>query len=95
MLFAVRVRPDRARRLAEARHIDGTARLQTVRPDTQPLLHRLCHAVAARTQLPVLINTSANGGGRPILNHLDEALELLTETELDAVALPEHRLIIQ
>ncbi|MEG3628801.1 carbamoyltransferase C-terminal domain-containing protein [Streptomyces poriticola] len=95
MLFAVRVRPDRAERLAEARHIDGTARLQTVRPDTQPLLHRLCHAVAARTGLPVLINTSANGGGRPILNHLDEALELLTETELDALVLPGHRLIIE
>ncbi|MEX2970897.1 carbamoyltransferase C-terminal domain-containing protein [Streptomyces sp. C184] len=95
MLFAVRVRPDRARLLAEARHIDGTARLQTVRPDAQPLLHRLCHAVAARTELPVLINTSANGGGRPILNHLDEALELLTGTELDAVALPERRLIVE
>ncbi|MFS4094240.1 carbamoyltransferase C-terminal domain-containing protein [Streptomyces sp. AF1A] len=95
MLFAVRVRPDRARQLAEARHIDGTARLQTVRPDAQPLLHRLCHAVGARTELPVLINTSANGGGRPILNRLDEALELLAETELDAVALPELRLIVE
>ncbi|MFI1304980.1 carbamoyltransferase C-terminal domain-containing protein [Streptomyces sioyaensis] len=95
MLFAVRVRPDRARQLAEARHIDGTARLQTVRPDAHPLLHRLCHAVAARTELPVLINTSANGGGRPLLNHLDEALELLTGTELDAVVLPERRLIVE
>ncbi|SOE10600.1 Predicted carbamoyl transferase, NodU family [Streptomyces sp. 2323.1] len=95
MLFAVRVRPDRARQLAEARHIDGTARLQTVRPDAQPLLHRLCHAVAARTELPVLINTSANGGGRPLLNHLDDALELLTGTELDAVVLPERRLIVE
>ncbi|MCL6298287.1 carbamoyltransferase C-terminal domain-containing protein [Streptomyces kronopolitis] len=95
MLFAVRVRPDRAERLAEARHIDGTARLQTVRPDAQPLLHRLCHAVAARTELPVLINTSANGGGRPLLNHLDDALELLTDTALDAVVLPERRLIVE
>jgi predicted NodU family carbamoyl transferase len=95
MLFAVRVRPDRARQLAEARHIDGTARLQTVRPDVQPLLHRLCHAVGARTGLPVLINTSANGGGRPLLNSLDEALELLTGTALDAVVLPGHRLIVE
>ncbi|WP_333772320.1 carbamoyltransferase C-terminal domain-containing protein [Streptomyces sp. IBSBF 3136] len=95
MLFAVRVRPDRARQLAEARHIDGTARLQTVRPVEHPLLHRLCHAVGARTELPVLINTSANGGGRPILNRLDEAVELLLETELDAVVLPEHRLIAE
>ncbi|GAA4547651.1 carbamoyltransferase C-terminal domain-containing protein [Streptomyces collinus] len=95
MLFAVRVRPDRARQLAEARHIDGTARLQTVTPGVQPLLYRLCHAVGARTGLPVLINTSANAGGRPLLNRLDEALELLTGTELDAVALPEHHLIVE
>ncbi|MCH0541602.1 carbamoyltransferase [Streptomyces sp. MUM 203J] len=95
MLFAVRVRPDRAELLAEARHIDGTARLQTVRPGTQPLLHRLCHAVGERTGLPVLINTSANSGGRPILNHLDQALELLHGTALDAVALPGSRLIIE
>jgi predicted NodU family carbamoyl transferase len=43
----------------------------------------------------VLINTSANAGGRPLLNRLDEALELLTGTELDAVALPEHHLIVE
>ncbi|MFF8827953.1 carbamoyltransferase C-terminal domain-containing protein [Streptomyces sp. NPDC015131] len=95
MLFAVRVRPEEAHRLAEVRHIDGTARLQTVRPDTHPLLHRLCHAVGDRTGLPVLINTSANGGGMPILNHLDQALELLAETELDAVVLPGRRLIVE
>ncbi|WP_279616680.1 carbamoyltransferase C-terminal domain-containing protein, partial [Streptomyces europaeiscabiei] len=95
MLFAVRVRPEESHLLAEARHIDGTARLQTVRPDTHPLLHRLCHAVGDRTGLPVLINTSANGGGMPILNHLDQALELLAETELDAVVLPGRRLIVE
>ncbi|MYY01231.1 MULTISPECIES: carbamoyltransferase C-terminal domain-containing protein [unclassified Streptomyces] len=95
MLFAVRVRPEEAARLAEARHIDGTARLQTVRADTHPALHRLCHAVGARTGLSVLINTSANAGGSPILNHLDEAVELLTETELDAVVLPQHRLVVR
>ncbi|WP_234438548.1 carbamoyltransferase C-terminal domain-containing protein [Streptomyces sp. NRRL S-340] len=95
MLFAVRVRPQEAHRLAEARHIDGTARLQTVRRDTHPLLHRLCHAVGDLTGLPVLINTSANAGGRPILNHLDQALELLAETELDAVVLPGRRLIVE
>ncbi|MFJ2814785.1 carbamoyltransferase C-terminal domain-containing protein [Streptomyces sp. NPDC087294] len=94
MLFAVRVRPEEAHRLAEARHIDGTARLQTVRPDTHPLLHRLCHAVGDRTGLPVLINTSANAGGRPLLNHLDQALDLLTETELDALVLPGRHLIV-
>ncbi|MFM9699297.1 carbamoyltransferase C-terminal domain-containing protein [Streptomyces europaeiscabiei] len=95
MLFAVRVRPEESHLLAEARHIDGTARLQTVRPDTHPLLHRLCHAVGDRTGLPVLINTSANGGGMPILNHLDQALELLAETDLDAVVLPGRRLIVE
>ena len=95
MLFAVRVRTDQAERLAEASHFDGTARLQTVRSDVHSELHRLCHAVGGLTGLPVLINTSANGVGKPILNGLDEALALLFDTELDAIALPEHRIIIQ
>ncbi|MER7761108.1 carbamoyltransferase C-terminal domain-containing protein [Streptomyces sp. NPDC097619] len=94
MLFAVRVREEEADRLAEARHIDGTARLQTVRPATHPLLHRLCHAVGARTGLPVLINTSANGGGLPILNDLGQALDLLADTPLHAVVLPGARLVL-
>ncbi|WP_244283092.1 carbamoyltransferase C-terminal domain-containing protein [Streptomyces flavidovirens] len=95
MLFAVRVKLERAELLGEVRHIDGTARLQTVRPASHPALHGLCRAVGARTGLPVLINTSANGGGRPILNHLDDALELLAGTALDAVVLPEQRLVIE
>ncbi|MFC5721695.1 carbamoyltransferase C-terminal domain-containing protein [Streptomyces gamaensis] len=94
MLFAVRVRPERAGELAEVRHIDGTARLQTLREEEHPLLHRLCHAVGRRTGLPVLINTSANAGGRPILNDLGTALELLDSTALDAVVLADERTVI-
>ncbi|MFC5146892.1 carbamoyltransferase C-terminal domain-containing protein [Streptomyces aureoversilis] len=94
MLFAVRVREEMAERLAEVRHIDGTARLQTVYAAEHPLLHRLCHALAGRTGLPILINTSANGGGRPILNDLGDALELLDTTALDAVVLADERAVI-
>ncbi|MEV4922828.1 carbamoyltransferase C-terminal domain-containing protein [Streptomyces roseoverticillatus] len=94
MLFAVRVREEHAERLAEVRHIDGTARLQTLHAGRHPLLHRLCHAVARRTGLPILINTSANGGGRPILNDLGDALELLDTTALDAVVLADERTVI-
>lgn len=94
MLFAVRVRPERAEDLTEVRHIDGTARLQTVTSAEHPLLHRLCLALKTRTGLPVLINTSANAGGRPILNSLDEALALLDSTPLDAVVLAGERTVI-
>ncbi|MEV8528754.1 carbamoyltransferase C-terminal domain-containing protein [Streptomyces sp. NPDC052000] len=94
MLFAVRVRPERAEDLTEVRHIDGTARLQTVTSTEHPLLHRLCLALKTRTGLPVLINTSANAGGRPILNSLDEALALLDSTPLDAVVLAGERTVI-
>ncbi|MFB4193605.1 carbamoyltransferase C-terminal domain-containing protein [Streptomyces carpaticus] len=94
MLFAVRVRTEHSERLAEVRHLDGTARLQTVDAVLQPRLHRLCYALGAHTGLPILINTSANAGGRPILNSLGAALELLSDTELDAVALPSDGLLV-
>ncbi|RLU81606.1 carbamoyltransferase [Streptomyces griseocarneus] len=94
MLFAARVRPDRTEELSEVRHIDGTARLQTLHAAEHPLLHALCHAVGEHTGLPVLVNTSANGGGRPILNSLEDALDLLDTTPLDAVVLADERTVV-
>jgi predicted NodU family carbamoyl transferase len=93
MLFSVMVWDRWIERLAEVRHIDGSARLQTVDPVAQPRLHKLCHLVGQRTGLPVLINTSANRGGFPILNDLNDALALLDSTKLDAVAVPDERVV--
>ena len=58
-------------------HVDGTARHQSVSRSDEPWLHALLHAVAARTGLAALINTSFNAKGKPICNTVQGALEML------------------
>ena len=61
-------------------HFDGTARPQTVSASDDAWLHALLLAVKARTGWAVLINTSFNTRGKPILNTASEALELLRDS---------------
>lgn len=87
MTFVFRVRPDRAGRIPAVRHVDGTARVQTVRADQNPTLHALLQAFKARTGVPVLVNTSFNTRGEPIVCTPRDALESFCTTPLDALAI--------
>ncbi len=55
-------------------HVDNTARLQTVRQSDSPLYHRLIAAFYAKTGIPMVLNTSFNGKGQPIVETPQEAL---------------------
>ena len=67
-------------------HLDGTARHQSVSKDNEPWLWALLRAVARRTGLGVLINTSFNTRGHPIVNTIRDSLEMLdTLPDLDYV----------
>ena len=68
-------------------HVDGTARVQTVDPGGQPLLAALLTAFEQRTGLPVLVNTSLNTAGRPMVDDLKDALECFGSTPVDALAI--------
>lgn len=81
MSFAPRLRPGMAAALPAIAHFDGTARVQTVSRDVDPWLHALLMAFKEKSDFAVLCNTSFNTRGRPIINRLDEALELLWATD--------------
>jgi carbamoyltransferase len=87
MLFVDRVRPDKAARIPAVRHVDGTARVQTVRRDQDPAFHALLCAFGERTGVPVLVNTSFNTRGQPIVCTPRDALESFCTTALDALAI--------
>jgi len=87
MLFTHRVRKDWAQRIPAVVHVDGTARIQTVAPDEEPLLARLLGAFERRTGLPVLVNTSLNTAGRPMVDSPRDALECFGSAPVDALAL--------
>jgi carbamoyltransferase len=87
MLFVFDVRPDKAHLIPAVRHVDGTARVQTVGAHEQPLYHELIKAFARRTGVPVLVNTSFNSRGEPVVCTPRDALESFWSTPLDALVI--------
>lgn len=66
-------------------HVDGSARIQTVRSDTNPDFHRLLSAFHRRTGVPVLVNTSFNVRGEPIVATAEDAYRCFRATHLDVL----------
>ncbi|MFF0109509.1 carbamoyltransferase family protein [Streptomyces hirsutus] len=87
MLFVHRVAEEWRARIPAVVHVDGTARVQTVDRDTEPLVARMLRAFEKRTGLPVVVNTSLNTAGRPMVDHPREALECFGSAPVDLLAL--------
>jgi carbamoyltransferase len=87
MLFIRDVRPERAAEIPSARHVDGTARVQTVSKRDAPQFHELIEEFGALTGTPVIVNTSFNSLGRPIVCTPEDAIECYCTTPLDALAI--------
>jgi len=67
MLFVYDVLPEKADRIPAMRHVDGTARIQTINRQQHSLYYDLIKAFQVRTGVPVLVNTSFNTRGEPIV----------------------------
>ncbi|MCA9208378.1 MAG: hypothetical protein KDA55_08495, partial [Planctomycetales bacterium] len=74
-------------------HVDYSARVQTVDADRNPLMHRLIAAFLERTGCPVLVNTSFNVRGEPIVCTPEEAYHGFLMTEMDVLVLGRHILL--
>ncbi len=87
MLFTHRVRPAWEARLGAAIHVDGSARVQSVDRATEPLVHELLVAFEQRTGVPVLVNTSLNTAGRPMVDDPRDAMECFGSAPVDLLVL--------
>jgi carbamoyltransferase len=87
MLLAVPVRAGKKAAIPGVVHVDGTARLQTVSEEEAPLFHRLLREFGRRTGVPVLLNTSFNIRGEPIVCSPQDAYEGFLQTEMDVLAM--------
>jgi carbamoyltransferase len=87
MLFLYNVAPGQARNIPSACHVDETARVQTVDRESNPQVHALLEAFGRRTGVPVLINTSFNVRGEPIVCTPKAAIEAFFSTPLDALVM--------
>jgi len=87
MLFVHDVAPDWRGRIPAVVHVDGTARVQTVDAADDPLLARMLSSFERRTGLPVVVNTSLNTAGRPMVDSPRDALECFGSAPVDLLAL--------
>ena len=85
MAFTIDTKPEQQARMAAIVHVDGTARLQTVRSSDNELYYGLIHAYAERTGTPVIMNTSFNLKGQPIVETPRDALMTFFGCGLDSL----------
>jgi carbamoyltransferase len=74
-------------------HVDYSARIQTVRRDTNPRFYDIIMAFFRRTGCPVIVNTSFNVRGEPIVCSLDDAYRCFMRTEMDVLVLENYVLL--
>jgi carbamoyltransferase len=87
MLFVHDVRDEMADRIPAVRHVDGTARIQTISRSQHPLYYDLIAAFEQQTGVPVLVNTSFNTRGEPIVCSPRDAVECFWTSPLDALVI--------
>lgn len=85
MTFTVDVREEHRAALPAVTHVNGSARVQTVSATDNPAFHELLCAVGRTTGRAMVLNTSFNVKGQPIVNTPAEAVETFLNTDLDAL----------
>jgi carbamoyltransferase len=87
MIVAAQVRHEIRHQIPAVVHIDGSARPQVVDPEDQPVYASLLEAFAVETGLPLLVNTSFNTAGMPLVNRPEEAVRIFLDTNIDLLAI--------
>jgi carbamoyltransferase len=90
MLFVHDVAPEWRERIPTVTHVDGTARIQTVTDADNAGIAALLRAFDERTGVPVVVNTSLNTAGRPMVDDPRDALELFGSAPVAALVLGPH-----
>ena len=87
MNFCPKVRPEYIDKIPTVVHVDDTARVQTVTREQNPFIYDLLTKFKEKTGIGVLVNTSFNVDGKPILSTYKDAFKVFDETQLDRLYL--------
>jgi carbamoyltransferase len=92
MLLVTRVNEDKRAQIPAVTHVDGSARVQTVSAQTNPLFHGLLRDFREVSGCPVLLNTSFNVRGEPIVESPEQAYNCFMRTGMDALVIDQFLL---
>ena len=87
MILTAQVKPEKRSVIPSVTHVDGSARPQTVERDVNPLYWRLIHEFGDRTGVPVVMNTSFNLRGEPIVSTPTDAVRTFFSSGMDALVI--------
>jgi carbamoyltransferase len=87
MLLVFDVLPDKRAEVPAITHVDGTARVQTVSREDNPLYYRMISEFEKLTGVPMVVNTSFNDNNEPIVASPQDAIACYLKTDVDALAL--------
>jgi carbamoyltransferase len=90
MIFVVDVQEEFREHLGAITHVDGTARIQTVRREENPKYWRLICEFGRLTGVPILLNTSFNNNAEPIVTSIDDAVACFLTTGLDLLVIDNY-----
>ena len=90
MLLAADVRNEFRKQLPGITHIDGSARVQSVRQTDDPYVHKILTEFKQLSGFPILLNTSFNDCGEPIVESPDDALRTFLTTEIDILVIENY-----
>ncbi|MCK4841521.1 MAG: nodulation protein nolNO [Methylococcales bacterium] len=86
----LRIRDSLQKKVAAVCHVDGTGRLQTVKQQWNPRFYALINNFYQHTQVPMLLNTSFNVMGKPLVHTLDDALAVFLSSGLDVLVINDY-----
>lgn len=87
MLIAALAKDDKIGEIPAVIHADQSARVQTVKPENNPRFRKLLEAFYEQTKVPVLLNTSFNVKGQPIVNSPEDAVKCFLFTNIDTLVI--------
>ncbi len=93
MIKTYPVFPEKIREIPSVTHVDGTARVQTVSRETNPFYYDIIDSFYRRTKIPVVLNTSFNIKGEPIVATPVDAVRCFYGTGIDALVMPPFLLL--
>ena len=88
MMHAVPIVPSKRELIPAVVHVDGTGRVQTVSFDESPFIYELLGQFGKKTGIPIILNTSFNVKGQPIVETPEHAVETFHRTNIDCLVMP-------
>ena len=95
MMYAVNVRKNKVEEIPAITHVDNTCRVQTLKKEFNKHFYDIIKEFYDITNTPILLNTSFNLAGEPMVESITDALNTLHGSKIDYLYLPEYKILVQ